>query len=67
MVEKARKDQKRRSELLKQKKQQVTHFEKQFYKEMSNYIGNSEHADQDKESKNFHLIENYQSIDKAKE
>ena len=34
---------------------------------MSDYIGNSEHADHDKESKNFHLIENYQSTLKAAE
>lgn len=64
IVENARKDQKRRQELLKQKKQQVKNFEKQFYEEMSNYIGNGEHADHDQESKNFHLVENYQSIHK---
>ena len=47
VVEKARKDQKRRSDLLKQKKSEVEKFEKQFYQEMSDYLGNEEHADLD--------------------
>ena len=38
---------------------EVQEFEKQFYQEMSEYLGNGEHADHDQESKNFHLVENY--------
>ena len=34
---------------------------------MGDYIGNGEHADHDQESKNFHLVENYQSTHKVPE
>ena len=58
MLEKARKEQILREKLLRHKKQKLAEFETEFYNELSR----PKKVDNDMETRNYHLVDGYQSV-----
>jgi len=65
MVEKARKDAVGRQQLLKAKRQELERFEKEFYEEMSQFKA-EQPPDENQESQSFHLVDDYEGIQRNK-